>query len=169
MKDLAPVIAALCGFGTICVGLLVLGSIMVMRLTRNSFLVPLVNSFTGRGELQDDENRPVRVSPQRSSAANLRAKAQSLDFDAAVQKYQQQTGAQSVPPPSTPLPPTGVTTGTAPINTTGLDDVDRSRYSLRNRRDNTGTAALRKDRRRADENEDMLGGLLSGEEDLPFL
>lgn len=166
MNDLAPLIAAGCGFATICAGLLVLGGFLMMRMTRNSFLVPLVNSFTGRSELQDDEDREPPVAPQRaSSAADLRAKAQSLDFDAAVQKYQQ-PGAQSAPPTS--LPPSGLTTGTTPINPSGLDEIDRSRYSLRNRRDNTGSAALRNDRRRADEGEDMLGGLLSGEEDLPL-
>jgi hypothetical protein len=159
MNDLAPVIAAVCGFAVVCVGLVLVGGFLLIRLGGKTLLGPVLGNFLGgRGEEEAIEDRPYvsqRASSQ-ATARDLRTLAQSLDFDAAVQKYRQQGGvsAQNTPDPNyTPSPP--------PAN---LDDFDPDKYDIRgtySRQPNTRPA-----RRRADESQDeMLGGLFDSEDD----
>ena len=58
-----------------------------------------------------EETRIDLTTLPRADSQNLRAQAQSLDFDEAVSKYRQNEqaqAAQAAPPPSTPFPPSPI-------------------------------------------------------------
>jgi hypothetical protein len=157
MRDLTPVIAAVCGFSVVCIGLIVLGGFMLLRVTGQSFLAPLIAMITGgrdnEGERPEDRPHVPSVRAQ-SSGRDLRSLAQSLDFDSAVEKYRRQGGVQNPPDPNyTPSPPP------AP-----LEGTDPTKYDIR------GTYSRqpndRYNRRREDEGQDeFLGGLFNAEDD----
>lgn len=165
-NDLPLILLSVCGFATVCIGLIVVVGLLLIRFTGSSFLLPLVNAFTGRGDESGDDDEGYRPTPARRAptANDLRARAQSLDFDSAVQKYQRSDQPQTnLPPASTnPIPGSAV----VPPNTLPLDDPT-SRYSLRNRSasDRRSSPEDRERRRRADEGEDILSGFLSSDED----
>jgi hypothetical protein len=153
MRDLAPIIAAACGLGVVCVGLIVIGGFMLVRVTGQSFLGPLFSILGGGGGNEElPEDRPVPTMRAQSSSRDLRSLAQSLDFDAAVQKYRQQGGVQNPPDPN-------YTPGPAPAPL----EADPTKYDIR------GTYSRQpnnlRNRRNEDEGqEEFLGGLFGAED-----
>ncbi|NWF70110.1 MAG: hypothetical protein HXY40_13580 [Chloroflexi bacterium] len=116
MTDTSPVVLAMCGLALVCLGVLGVGAFVLIRATGAAFLGPLLDVFGGRSPLagdHEDDDLPRRASQRPASPGqSFQAKAQSLDFDSAVQKYRQQNpssgqttayGAQSAPPPSAPF------------------------------------------------------------------
>lgn len=103
-------VATLC-FLAIGVGLLILlAAFLLVRLVRGTVfgLGMMVMRM-----ISEPPEEPTKVEPAvfpQNSAEDLRAKAQALDFDAAVAKYREQDAAQVVtppdmPPPNPPVPP----------------------------------------------------------------
>jgi hypothetical protein len=137
------VLISVCGASIVCVGLIGVLAVLLLRFTgRNLFasvggLGGLVTTMAGVGDEDgdDDYERLQRQSPQRR---DLRAQAQSLDFQSTVEKYRGgQPSASAAPRP--PQPASRPTT-TNPFDTPPtLDDRLTSR------------------RRRADEGEDEDG------------
>jgi hypothetical protein len=109
MSDINNVLMTVCGFGVVCCGSLVVGVLLLMRVTGRALLLPVFSSIGGLifgsgGGGYDTDYTPRR---QRASTDQFRARAQTpaggLDFDQAVARYQQQTGAspQLSPGPDT--------------------------------------------------------------------
>jgi hypothetical protein len=110
MQDPALALVAICGFSVICIGLVAVLALIALRVTGRSIggllggqgLFGLVDSVSGAS---DPEESPIRAGRRRATPANdLRAKAQSLDFDAAVQRYKEQPPSASSTP-GNPYPP----------------------------------------------------------------
>jgi hypothetical protein len=143
MQDNAPVIIAACGLATVCVGIFLVGSFLVVR-----FLgADLFSFIRGLPGLAKEERGNVNVEAAQRQArdrGDLRARAQSLDFDAAVAQYDPQNsqqggtfGAQSAPRnapptsaplssgsrrPSAPSSPSGTASGWTTAGGNSLDD-----------------------------------------------
>jgi len=110
MQDPTLALVAICGFSVICVGLVAILGLLALRFTGRSIggllggegLSGLVDSVSGAS---DPEESSLRANRRRSTPANdLRARAQSLDFDEAVKRYKEQPPTASNPP-SNPYPP----------------------------------------------------------------
>ncbi len=102
MDQTTGLLAGLCGLGIVCGGSLLVLSFVLLRFTGRGLLsfilVTLGNRMGGSGE-----QRPARIPRRR---VDLRAKARSADFDAALAaEAQKQT---------TPMPPADPTALTAP-------------------------------------------------------
>jgi hypothetical protein len=110
------VLFSVCGISVVCLGLIGVLAVLLLRFTgRNLFqgvggLEGVVGALAGVGDDSgdDDYERLQRKSPQRR---DLRAEAQSLDFQSTVEKYRTgQPGAQSArpakPAPRPPVPST---------------------------------------------------------------
>src|SRR5436190_20975972 len=95
----SPVIIAMCGLSLVCLGLLGVGVFILLRATGNSFVLPLL-TFLRRDakETRLDDDLESRKTTRTTSGQTYQAKAQSLDFDSAVQKYR-----QGPPPAGAPL------------------------------------------------------------------
>lgn len=110
MQDPALALVAICGFSMICIGLIAVLGFLVLRFTGRTLggflggsgLYGLVDSVTGASD--PEESSMVR-DRRRSPATNLRAQAQSLDFDAAVNQYKNQPLQPSSAPMPSPFPP----------------------------------------------------------------
>jgi hypothetical protein len=151
MQDPALALVAICGFSVICIGLIAVLGFLVLRFTGRTVggmlggggLHGLLGSLSGADDPDTDQsiiNRRRRAP----AATDLRAQAQSVDFDSAVNKYKSQ-----------PLQPK--TTGTpSPFPTAQTD--------LEPRLDPGDTTSSRRRRRRgADEDaegDEMFGGFL---------
>lgn len=151
MQDPALALVAICGFSVICVGLIAVLGFLVLRFTGRTVggllggggLHGLFSSLSGADD-PDDEPSTLNRRRRTPAATDLRAQAQSLDFDSAVNKYKSQ-----------PLRPS--TTGTAsPFPTAQADPEPRL--------DPGDTTSSRRRRRRgADEDaegDEMFGGFL---------
>lgn len=97
--DIGPILVSVCGLSLVCLGTLAVIAFIVMRTTG----VKLWQAFGGLGGVfgvissgEDDSNDVP--SPRRSgrrSRTDLRARAQSLDFDAAVSRHSENPSAPS--------------------------------------------------------------------------
>lgn len=172
MGDISPVLLAACGFAVICAGLIFVTVLMVLRFLGGSRGGAILGLFGGATREDDAE---LELLPQRRSrrlsSSDLDAKAQSLDFDAALQKYRQSPtpGAQSAQPASplpsslrgTPVPsqrPTPTSEGLEREDP--LDEIDGRGFNLRN----TNNQSLRRSRREyEDDRDEFIGGFLDGE------
>jgi hypothetical protein len=153
MQDPALALVAICGFSLICVGLIAVLGFMVLRFTGRSVsgmlggggLHGLFSSLSGADD-PDDEPSSINRRRRTPAATDLRAQAQSLDFDAAVNQYKNQ-----------PLRPTTTSTGTAnPF-------PSAQPQSLNQPDPDTSTSPRRKRRRGSDEDaegDEMFGGFL---------
>ncbi len=106
------VLFSVCGISVVCVGVIGVLAVLLLRFTgRNLFqgvggLEGVVGALAGVGDDSEDDDyaRLQRKSPQRR---DLRAEAQSLDFQSTVDKYRAgQSGAQTAPPPRPAAPAT---------------------------------------------------------------
>lgn len=100
-------LSGLCGLGIVCGGLLLIGLLVVIRLTGRG-LLPLLSILLSRRA----ESRSVDLPPLPRRRVDLRARAQSVDFDSALAAAQAQDSATSPPTPplngtpqASPLPP----------------------------------------------------------------
>jgi hypothetical protein len=109
MQDPTLAIVAICAFALICGGLIAIVGFLVLRFTGRS-----LGGILGEGgipgmidTLADEDDDPLQSSRRRrrTGGEDLRAKAQSLDFDAAVAKYKDQPASQSAPISRSPFPP----------------------------------------------------------------
>jgi hypothetical protein len=139
MQDPALALVAICGFSIICVGLFVVVGLLVLRVTGRSVgsllggqgLYGLVDSVSGASDPEENIN-PANRRRRTPAGSDLRAKTQSLDFDAAVQRYKDQPPGTAAPKPSSPFPlaPEPDTRGNAEARATrkrrkrGEDDSD---------------------------------------------
>jgi hypothetical protein len=87
----APVIFAMCGFGLVCLGLLGVGAFILLRATGSTFIGPML-ALLRRDAKEDrlDDALEARKAKRTLPAQSFQVKAQSLDFDSAVEKYRQQ-------------------------------------------------------------------------------
>jgi hypothetical protein len=160
MQDSNLVVVSVCGLSLICVGLVGVILFLVLRFTGRTFGDFLGGNTIGgaidsmAGVEPDTRTARVRAQAQRTpSPGNLRAQADSLDFDAAVAKYRNNPNAPSaqsipfVPSATQPTPP----------------PLDDSAPSLPPRKRRRGF----KDEQEMD---DMLGGFMDegGDDVLPF-
>jgi hypothetical protein len=135
MQDPALALVAICGFSVICIGLIVIVGLLALRFTGRTVgdllggggITGVINSLSGAND--PDEDGALINSRRRPPSSNLRAQAQSLDFDAAVAKYKDQ-----------PLRPSSTTTNSPfPSVQPGFDDsteLDSTRAGDRKRRKN---------------------------------
>src|SRR5690242_14210113 len=88
----APVIFAMCGFGLVCLGLLGVGAFILLRATGSTFIGPILTLLRrdAHEDVLDDVGEARKPKRATTPNQNFQAKAQSLDFDSAVQKYRQQ-------------------------------------------------------------------------------
>lgn len=97
MSDLSPVFIAVCGLSIVCVGLVAIGGFLLARFAGINVIGPILATVLNRdsegGEATPQESPAPR--PAARAPRNLRGKAESLDFDAAVAKYQQEGGKPS--------------------------------------------------------------------------
>jgi hypothetical protein len=111
MQDPALALVAICGFSVVCIGLIVIVGLLVLRFTGRTLggflgeggITGALNSLSGANDPDDDD--PISNRRRRSPTTNLRAKAQSLDFDAAVARYKDQPMRPSSPVTNSPFPP----------------------------------------------------------------
>jgi len=84
MNDISPVLLAVCGILIVALGLILVGGLLMYRFLRFNIFSMAMGYFMKNqgGELESD---PQIVPMQRSH--NLRAKAEALDFDAAVARH----------------------------------------------------------------------------------
>lgn len=181
MGDLSPMLIAACGLAVVCAGLLFVTVLIVLRFLGGSRGGAILGLFGGAAKVDDsdldyDPNRRSR----RLSPSDLKAKAQAVDFDAALQKYKSstppttassQSAAPTSPPPAAPslrgtpvaplnpgVPPTP--TPSVSQNTTPLDNTTYNDFDLRN---NPNSSVRRKRREFEDDRDEFVGGLLDGE------
>ena len=184
MQDNAPVIIAACGLATICVGVFVIGAFFVLR-----FLgADLFSFIRGLPGLAREERGNVNVEAVKNQArdrSGLKARAQSLDFDAAVAQYDNPQGspqsgtfgAQSAPPSaplssgrprtSSPSSPSGTSSGWTTAGGRSADDNpfgDVPRRSLRGT-DRTSSNDPRLKKRRSGNDDEIFGGMLDDDGD----
>jgi hypothetical protein len=99
----APVILSICAISLVVIACILLAAILLLRVTKSSIfgfgmmLMRMLND-------PKPEDDPVVIPRQRHGSVNLRAEAESVDFDAAVARYNSQTTAQTAPPPVFPPP-----------------------------------------------------------------
>jgi hypothetical protein len=99
----APVILGICAISLVVMACVLLAAILLLRVTRSSIfgfgmmLLRMLND-------PKPEDNPVVIPRERRGTVNLRAEAESVDFDAAVAKYNSQATAQTAPPPVYPPP-----------------------------------------------------------------
>ncbi len=150
MQDPALALVAICGFSLICVGLIAVLGFVVLRFTGRTVggmlggggLSGLLGSLSGADD-PDDEPSSINRRRRSTPATDLRAQAQSLDFDAAVNQYKNQPLRPSSTGTVNPFPPAQ----TEPLN---RPDPDTS-TSLRRRRRGSDEDA---------EGDEMFGGFL---------
>ncbi|MEO8608174.1 MAG: hypothetical protein ABI690_09850 [Chloroflexota bacterium] len=114
MQDPALAVIAICGFSVICIGLIVIVGFLVFRFTGRSIggllggggIPGVINSISGANDPDEDEAL-INSRRRRSPGTNLRAQAQSLDFDSAVAKYKNQPlgSSPTTTPTNSPFPP----------------------------------------------------------------
>ncbi len=84
MNDVSPVLLAVCGVLIVALGLLIVGGFLMYRFLRfNIFSMAMGYFMKHQGDSLESD--PQILPSQRSH--NLRAKAESLDFDAAIARH----------------------------------------------------------------------------------
>jgi hypothetical protein len=128
MDSISPDVVTLCAIA-LGVGLLILlAALLMLQVLRGSIFgiaMMLMRMLTQpKEEGADKESDSPRVSSQsavRKTQEMMRARADSLDFDAAVARYRGQSddtqaqSAEAAPPPTQPLPPTTTLDTTQPL------------------------------------------------------
>jgi hypothetical protein len=94
-------LAGICGLGIVCSGLLLIVAVVAIRMTGRG-LIPLLSLIMNRWS---DRKRTPEAPLPRRPRVNLRARAQSVDFDSALA---QANGQPPVAPPT--APPAGTIT-----------------------------------------------------------
>lgn len=146
--DIPPILVAVCLFGLVCAGTTLLGGFFLVRVAGVSILTGILDR--GLGDDSDaEEPYTTRGSLSRTtrSASSLQrdmeTRAQSLDFDEAINRYRGQ-GDQSSFPNTSQNTPSGATSqrveGSSPFdpslrNQSGLRRDRRGRRSLADRED----------------------------------
>ena len=136
MQDPALALVAICGFSVICISLIVIVGLLVLRFTGRTVggflgeggITGALNSLSGAND-PDEDDALINSRRRRPPSSNLRAQAQSLDFDAAVAKYKDQPLRPSSTATNSPFPPVQP----------GLDnstELDSTRAGDRKRRKN---------------------------------
>jgi pyruvate/2-oxoglutarate dehydrogenase complex dihydrolipoamide acyltransferase (E2) component len=136
--DPTLVLISVCGLSIVCVGLIGVGAVLLLRFTgRNLFegvggLEGVVGALAGVGD-EDVDSDYDRLQRRVIPRKDLRAEAQSLDFQSTVEKYRSgQAGSGSAPRiPRTPsTPPPSAPPPSAPPAATPFDEppslADRS-------------------------------------------
>ncbi len=155
MNEFMPAILAACGFGILCVGLIVVGVLVAVRLLGGG----LMDNLGFLGDMLGGETNDYTALPRqrgRGQRPNFRERAQMVDFDAQVASKRQQNppaalkgdsqslerrsaapnegfqplGGSPPPPPASTNPP-AVDLGT----NTYPDKYDSPRLGARRRRD----------------------------------
>lgn len=90
--DLGGIGLAICGFSLLCLGLLAVLAVVVLRFTGTT-VMDLMDDLTGGGR-DEPESVPSERRRNLASGQELRARAQSLDFDEAVRRH---GGESSIP------------------------------------------------------------------------
>jgi hypothetical protein len=147
MNEISPVLLAVCGFLIVALGLIIVGGLLMYRFLRFNIFSMAMGYFM-RHQGDEVEADPQIVPVQRSH--NLRAKAEALDFDAAVARHSKDTQTSPVSKPK----------ATSADAFEGFKPAD---YTSRT----NGTSK----RRRRDGNEDeIFGGMLDedGDGDVDF-
>jgi hypothetical protein len=161
MQDNSLLVISVCGLAVVCVGLLAIVGFLVLRFTGHTVreflgggnVSGVVDSLSGADDREDSLSRRRRAA-RRPSTSDLRSRAESLDFNAAVQRHR--TGesgpsAQGAPRPNVPLPPRQPA---SPFEGQPAEDTSSRRRRRRSTRDD-------------EEIDDMLGGFLDdGDGDL---
>jgi hypothetical protein len=151
MNDVSPVLLAVCGFLIVALGLIIVGGLLMYRFLRFNVFSMAMGYFM-RHQGDELESDPQITPIQRSH--NLRAKAEALDFDAALARHSKE--AQVSPAPET-QPKAGVANpfeGFKPSDSTS-----------------NANGAKRRKRRDSNEKEDeIFGGMLDedGDGDIDF-
>lgn len=96
MQENGLVTLAVCGLALVCLGVTVIGALLVLRLT-GQIVLP---TPAGQGEISAGRLRLLR--PRRARRVDLQAQADALDFDAALA---QAAARPDQPPLAVPLPP----------------------------------------------------------------
>lgn len=131
MDQTTGLLSGLCGLGIVCSGLLLVGFFVLIRLTGRG-LLPLLASVLNR---RSDEPE-IEIPRLRRRRVDLRAQAESVDFDAAMAAASQTPNAP--PPPrrphesriaqAAPSEPWAIENGRRPTNEDeifgGLLDID---------------------------------------------
>jgi len=89
-------LSGVCGLGIVCSGLLLVVVVLVIRFTGRG-LLPILTMLLNRLA----EGKPVDVPIPRRRRVDLRARAQSADFDSALAAAS--VNDPTAPPPATPL------------------------------------------------------------------
>lgn len=163
MQDVGPVLVSVCGLLCVGGGLLAVIAFVVLKATGRTLLgafdeIGGVAAALGIGEVNSDTDTdgvPANRGGRRRS--NIRARAESLDFDSAVARQSAQPPATQRPSTSVPsvyVTPPAPTPAQPPVSSPFDDDslpTLRKRRTLRDRKDE------------GDDDPDMLAGLM-GEE-----
>ena len=104
MDQSTGLMSGLCGLGIVCGGLLLVGLLVLIRLTGRG-LLPLLSLLLNRRA----ESKTIDMPLTRRRRVDLRARARSADFDSALAAASAQDPAVLPPdlaPPTSPQPPT---------------------------------------------------------------
>lgn len=185
MQDNAPVIIAACGLATVCVGIFLVGAFLVVRFL-GADLFSFIRGIPGLAKEERGNVNIEAVKNQARDRSGLKARAQSLDFDAAVAQYDNPQGpaqggtfgAQSAPsgrPRTTsPSAPSGTESGWTTAGGSSVDENTSSddnpfgdvpRRSLRGSDRTSSNDPRLKKRRRSGNDDEIFGGMLDDDGD----
>jgi hypothetical protein len=196
MNSSIAVIVAVCGMMLVLLGLFLLLVLQIVHFGKRNALMSIVQFMGGRGEDAEEDRYTPLPDYKVPSSIDLQAKAESLDFDAAVQKYRDQglssqsvrptaapplsASAQSLRPgnltpsnpPSKPLAGPSLSTpssSSTPSTPPPLGPLTPGKLSDRLSANQNTRTPSNPDRRslrrmREDEDEDIMGGLISGDD-----
>lgn len=147
MNDISPVLLAVCGVLIVVLGLMTVGGLLMYRFLRFNIFSMAMGYFM-RHQGDEVESKPQTAPVQRSH--NLRAKAEALDFDAAVARHSKDAQTSPVPRPK----------ATSTDTFEGFKPAD---YTSR-------TNGTSKKRRRDGNEDEIFGGMLDedGDGDVDF-
>jgi hypothetical protein len=104
MSGISPEVTTLCLIG-LAVGFLILfAGFLLVRLMKGSIFGLGMMAMRMISEPKEEESKVDLSGIEHYSAQDLRAQAQSIDFDAAVAKHRQGAQSQAAPPPGTMFP-----------------------------------------------------------------
>jgi hypothetical protein len=141
MNDLSGLIVPLCSLSIVCGGLLVIGVFLAIRFLGLQ-LPGILGSFNDLAADEKSDSLAFRAQASRRRRPDLRQKAQSLDFDAAVNRQRDY---------DSPIPPRPADTD----STFGAQGSNRSRRS----------DSLRRRRKSEHDEDEIFGGMLDEDGD----
>lgn len=141
MNDPSGLIVPLCSLSIVCGGLLVLGVFLAIRFLGLQ-LPGILGSFNNLAADEETDSRAFRAQSSGRRRPDLRQKAQSLDFDAAVARQRDKTN---------PVPPRPADSD----STFSAQGASRSRRS----------DSLRRRRNRNHDEDEIFGGMLDEDGD----